>query len=100
MQIYGPFRVSTTQSAGPQRIQTQATPGAEGTKRSSGPVDQLDLSSGIQSTNRLDSTASIAGGGEIRIDRVAEIQRQIASGDYDTPDKLDAALDRFIDQLG
>ncbi len=100
MQIYGPFRVSTTQSTGPQRIQPQSTPGAEGVKRSTNPVDQLELSSAATSVNRLDSAASVAGGGEIRIDRVADIRRQIASGDYDTSDKLDAALDRFLDQLG
>jgi negative regulator of flagellin synthesis FlgM len=84
MQIYGPFRVSTTQSAGgAQRLQPQTAPGSGDVKRSSAPVDQLDLSGTATSVNRLDSSA-IAGGGEIRIDRVAEIRRQIASGNYDS----------------
>ncbi len=101
MQIYGPFRVSTTQSAGgAQRLQPQTTPNSGDVKRSSAPLDQLELSSSATPVNRLASTSQIAGGGEIRIDRVAEIRRQIASGNYDTPEKLDAALDQFLDQLG
>lgn len=100
MQIYGPFRISTTQAAGANRVQPQSTPEASTAKRSSGPVDQLDLSSGVSSASRLENTSPVAGGGEIRIDRVAEIRRQIASGSYDTPEKMDAALDRFLDQWG
>ncbi len=93
MQIYGPYRVSTTQSnSGPQRAQSQ--PPAEQPKKST-PTDQLDLSSGV---NRLETTSPVAGSGEIRIDRVAEIRRQIADGSYETPEKLDAALDRLLDQ--
>ncbi len=99
MQIYGPYRVSTTQAtSGPQRSQPpkpseQASPTQSTTTN---PVDKLDLSSNV---NRLDATTQIAGGGEIRIDRVAEIRRQIADGNYETPEKLDAALDRLLDQL-
>ncbi len=100
MQIYGPFRVSTTQPTAPQRIQPQTQTGAGEVKRSSTPIDQLDISSFGSAVNRLDASSPIAGGGEIRIDRVAEIRRQIAGGNYDTPDKLEAALDRFLDQIG
>ena len=99
MQIYGPFRVSTPQSAGNvQRItsseKTVETSGAAQT----GPVDQLDLSESA-AAERLDSTAEIAGEG-IRFERVAELRRQIADGTYDTPERLDAALDRFLDLRG
>jgi negative regulator of flagellin synthesis FlgM len=37
---------------------------------------------------------------EIRADRVADLKRQIASGNYDTDQKLDAALDRMLDEIG
>jgi anti-sigma28 factor (negative regulator of flagellin synthesis) len=105
MQIYGPFRLSTSQAAssvskpatnaGANRLKADAaTP-----RTTAAPVDQLDLSSAATSANRLDSASPIAGGGEIRIDRVAEIRRQIADGSYDTPEKMDAALDRFLDEL-
>jgi len=97
MQIFGPFRVSTTQAAsGAQRLQPQAQPSPT-TSRTATPVDQLDLSTGA---SRLDASSSVSGSGEIRIDRVAELRRQIASGSYDTPEKLDLALDRMLDQFG
>ena len=99
MQIYGPYRVSTPQ-ANPGVQRSQPGKPAESSQRpSSAQPDQLDLSSGAASVNRLDSTAPVAGGGEIRIDRVAEIRRQIADGSYETPEKLDAALDRLLDQI-
>lgn len=105
MQIYGPFRLSTSQAAssvskpaanaGANRLKQDATT----TRTSAAPVDQLDLSNAATSANRLGSSSPIAGGGEIRIDRVADIRRQIADGSYDTPEKMDAALDRFLDEL-
>lgn len=99
MQIYGPYRVSTTQSTGGAARTQPQTPADQSGKPSATPVDQLDLSSAAGSVNRLDSSSQIAGGGQIRIDRVAELRRQIADGSYETPEKLDAALDRLLDQL-
>ncbi|MEM9366650.1 MAG: flagellar biosynthesis anti-sigma factor FlgM [Planctomycetota bacterium] len=104
MQIFGPFRVSTPQAAGnvsgAQRANpSQSTKPTDAAKpKSAAPVDELDLSSSVTGTNRLAGTTS-ASDGEIRVDRVAEIRRQIASGTYETPDKLDAALDRLLDEL-
>lgn len=37
---------------------------------------------------------------EIRADRVADLKRQIAAGNYDSDQKLDAALDRMLDEIG
>ncbi len=99
MQIYGPFRVSTTQpTTSAQRAQPQK-PADVAPKPSTSPVDQLDLSSTVSGVNRISSTSEVAGGGEIRIERVAEIRRQIAEGSYETPEKIDAALDRLLDQF-
>ena len=36
---------------------------------------------------------------EIRHERVEEIRRQIATGSYETPEKLELALDRLFDEL-
>ena len=99
MQIYGPYRVSTTQPNSPTQRSQPQQPADTAPKGSSAPVDQLDLTSNISGVNRLDSTTQVAGGGEIRIDRVAEIRRQLSDGNYETPEKLDAALDRLLDQL-
>jgi anti-sigma28 factor (negative regulator of flagellin synthesis) len=98
MQIYGPYRVSTTQTNPATQRSQPAKPADVAPKSSAAPVDQLDLSRSAD-VNRLGVTNQVAGGGEIRIDRVAELRRQIADGSYETPEKLDAALDRLLDQL-
>jgi len=36
---------------------------------------------------------------EIRHEKVEEVRRQIASGVYETPEKLELALDRLLDEL-
>ena len=36
---------------------------------------------------------------EIRHEKVEEIRRQIAAGSYETPEKLDLALDRMLDEM-
>lgn len=56
-------------------------------------VDQLDISREAQ----LVSEARELPG--IRTERVAEIRSQIASGAYETDAKLDAALDRLLDEI-
>jgi len=109
MQIYGPFRLSTTQAAAAPKSAGAAVGGAANRLASPGaanptaaPLDQLDLSSAAKTsasspTNRMQESGAIAGGGEIRVDRVADLRRQIAQGNYDTPEKVDMALDRFLD---
>jgi hypothetical protein len=37
--------------------------------------------------------------GPIRTELVERVRREIAAGTYDTPEKLDIALDRLLDQL-
>jgi hypothetical protein len=36
------------------------------------------------------------GGGEIRHDLVARVREEIAAGTYDTPEKMQAALERLL----
>lgn len=36
---------------------------------------------------------------EIRHEKVADIRRQIAAGSYETPEKMDLALDRMLDEF-
>lgn len=96
MQIFGPFRVSTaTPTSGAQRLQPQKPSEPTAAPRSASPVDKLDISNHV---NRLEG-ASPTNGSDIRVDRVADLRRQIASGNYDTPDKMDAALSRFLDDF-
>ena len=39
---------------------------------------------------------TMATGGEVRTDRVADIRAQIANGSYDSAEKLDAAVGRML----
>ena len=88
MQINGPARVHGAQSINaPHR--TAAAP-----KPTAAPADQLDLSS------EADFVGQVKDLPDIRADRVAQIRAEIASGAYETDDKLDAALDRLLDEMG
>ena len=56
------------------------------------PVDQLDISAEAQALSTQNA-------GDIRADRVADIKAQIARGDYETSEKLDAAVSRLLDEI-
>ena len=47
-----------------------------------------------------EEAANAAETGDSRADLVAKIRSQIADGSYETPDKLDAALSRMLDEIG
>jgi len=57
------------------------------------PRDQVEISPLGQ---MLDGISRLP---EIRHEKVEEIRRQIASGVYETPAKLELALDRLLDEL-
>lgn len=56
--------------------------------------DSVELSPQVQAL--LDK---IQAGGDVRMDKVQEVRAQIASGKYETPEKLDVAADRLLDDL-
>lgn len=86
MQIRPTNNLQNTQSVNfaTQRNEQSASAGNQA------PVDQLDLS----------FEAQILSGGEIRADRVAQVKAEIASGVYETDAKLDAAVERLLDEIG
>ena len=90
MQIRRTSSLQNTQAI--QFKSTQATSKAN-MQSASAPVDQLDLSAEAQMISQSQST------NDIRMDRVADLRAQIASGQYETAEKLDAAVDRLLDQL-
>ncbi|HMO86487.1 MAG TPA: flagellar biosynthesis anti-sigma factor FlgM [Lacipirellulaceae bacterium] len=55
-------------------------------------ADQVDISAAA------DAAAQAADGGDFRSDLVARVRQQIADGTYETPIKLDVAIDRFLDE--
>jgi negative regulator of flagellin synthesis FlgM len=60
---------------------------------SNGAVDRVDISAAAEAAARA------ADAGDVRQDLVDNIRAQIAAGTYETPGKLDAALERMLDEL-
>ena len=54
------------------------------------PVDQLDISAEAQMLSQT---------GDIRSERVADLRAQMATGQYETPEKIDAAVERMLDEF-
>jgi len=92
MHIHG-----TTHIHGPQGINaphapfrgqpTQQSPGARS-------ADRVDISPAAEAAVQATET------GEVRQDLVNQIRAQIAAGTYETPAKMDAALERLLDEIG
>lgn len=92
MQIHGPTHVHSAQPIqAPHRTPPAAPPPS--TSRVSG-ADQLDISPEADMLSRL------RGIPDIRADRVAELRAAIASGSYETEEKVGVALDRLLDEIG
>ncbi len=89
MQIYGPAQLHGPQTISSPHARTsgvgQAAP-AQSTQ------DEVQISD----AGRLVDMANQAP--DIRQDRVNSIRAQIAAGTYETPDKMSAALNRFLDE--
>lgn len=56
-------------------------------------VDQLDISAEAQAASQLGEVT------DTRAARIAEIRAQIANGTYETQEKLDATVNRLLDEL-
>ena len=92
MQIHGPAHLH-----GPQPVNApHRAPSTEsaGPANQVGEVDQLDISHEADMISRANDVP------DVRADRVAEIKAQIQAGAYETDDKLEAALDRLLDEIG
>ena len=82
---------SNVQTSSAVNLQTQNTTSVADSANSM-PVDQLEISAEAQ-------MMSTAASSEIRADRVADIRTQIASGQYDTAEKLEVAVSRMFDEF-
>jgi anti-sigma28 factor (negative regulator of flagellin synthesis) len=51
-------------------------------------------------TLSVDAVRSADAAADIRLDRVNAIRAAIADGSYETPEKLDLALERLLERLG
>jgi negative regulator of flagellin synthesis FlgM len=89
MQIYGPSNVH-----GPHQLQGPHWQRPAARTAESAPVDQVDISPAAEAAAQASET------GDVRADLVARVRGEIAAGTYETAEKLDAALERVLDQLG
>jgi negative regulator of flagellin synthesis FlgM len=92
MQIHG-----TTHIHGPHGINAPHAPfrgQAAGQTAGACGTDRVDISAAAE------AALSAAEGGDIRNELVNQIRDQIAAGTYETPEKLDIALDRLLDEIG
>jgi anti-sigma28 factor (negative regulator of flagellin synthesis) len=85
--VHGPHGINAPHSPRSNQAARQ-TPTAEPT------VDRVDISPAAEAAVRATE------GSEIRQDLVNQIRAQIADGTYETPEKLGAAVDRLIDEIG
>ena len=97
MQIYGPTNINGAQGvSGPQNqrpSQPQQPDATSGASTSLG-GDKLEISAAGEVAAALSSIP------DIRQDRVDTIRQAIASGVYETDEKLSGALDNLLDEIG
>ncbi len=82
-------RTTTVQNTNAINLKTQNKTATVSTGNAI-PVDQLDISAEAQ---------AIQSGAEIRSERVAEVRNQIATGRYETAEKIEVAVERMLDEL-
>ena len=71
---------------------TQVSPGTENVRQNSAPhVDRVELSRHAQLMDRVRQLP------EVREELVEQIRQAIADGTYDTPEKLEAALEGLLE---
>jgi anti-sigma28 factor (negative regulator of flagellin synthesis) len=59
-------------------------------------ADTVELSGNSPISQAL---KTLKAGGDVRLDKVADIKARIAAGTYEDDQKLDAATDRLLDEL-
>lgn len=91
MQIYGPSQTHGAQPLHGPHATRPAEPTASPDTSSIG--DRLDISDAGRIADRL---AEIP---EMRAERVQDLRAAIASGSYETNDKLDTAIERLLDEI-
>jgi negative regulator of flagellin synthesis FlgM len=98
MNIQGPTPTGMSKIHGPHGINAPHAPfgkqPAADTAKTVATGDRVEISPAAEAAIR----AAEAGG--IRHDLVSRIRSEIAAGTYETPEKLDAALERLIDEIG
>ncbi|MCA9237887.1 MAG: flagellar biosynthesis anti-sigma factor FlgM [Planctomycetales bacterium] len=92
MQIYGPSQVHGPQGMkGPHNSRGNSPSGGASASRG---ADEVQFSAAAE------AAANAADAGDFRADLVARVRGEIAAGAYETPDKLESAMQRMLDEIG
>lgn len=91
MQIFGPSSVQDTRAIAESIKTCAAKPSA-----ATGAIDTMDQ---LDISREAQILMQVHGAPDIRAERVAEIRSQIEAGRYESGDKLNAAIDRLLDEL-
>ena len=95
MQVYGPAHLHGAQIVGAPHNSRPAQDASGVSGAESTPIrDEVNISDAAQWIEQARQAP------DIRQDRVQSIRAQIASGTYDTADKLDVAVSRLLDEIG
>jgi negative regulator of flagellin synthesis FlgM len=92
MQVYGPTQLHSAQSIGAPHTTRVNAPA--GQTYSTSIQDEVSISDAARLTEQVRDLP------EIRQDLVDRIRAQIASGTYETSDKLDQAVEHLLDEIG
>ena len=92
MQIQGTNRIHSPQGINAPHFSTK-TAGTQSTG-AAGKADRVEISPAAN------AAIEAAEGGRVRTDLVNLIRNQIAAGTYDTPEKMNVAMERLLDQMG
>lgn len=103
MQINGPTQLHGAQGLSGPHFRKAAAPAEAGGAQGS---DQVSFSAEASEASRLIEAADaraaehVKDADGVRTGLVARLKSEIAEGKYESGDKLDAALDRLLDEIG
>ena len=93
MQVNGPTSVQPAQLHGAQPISGPHSPEPTARPSAFSGADEVQISAEADMLSRVHDVP------EVRQDRIDSIRASIAQGDYETPEKLDLALERMLDEM-
>ena len=94
MEVQGPGSLQRSVPISPVKTAGQSTAGAKSqTPATSKPTDAVEISSAGQLLDKLSKSP------EVRAERLAQIKASIASGEYDSDEKLEAALMNLLQSI-
>ena len=92
MQIQGTNRIHSPQGINAPHFSTKTA--GTGSTGAAAKADRVEISPAAN------AAIEAAESGRVRTDLVNLIRGQIAAGTYDTPEKMNAAVERLLDQMG